>query len=167
MVTQHYTWSTMVQNTVSKLGFQRRKGLKSQVPFSIVYFETQDLSSLTIAGNLITSHLRTWCKTLKYHSTYHCCLCSHPIVIGWEDKQVLLKNGSTYLRTHPSCLVLYPKTFSSSSEDSKIEIHRRGLMNYWNYQFLKILKWMKISEPPKQNSTAKKIELLKPEETIK
>ena len=40
-------------------------------------------------------------------------------VIGWEHKQVLVKHGATYVRVHPSCLILYPVTHHDTSEPVK------------------------------------------------
>ena len=40
-------------------------------------------------------------------------------VIGWEHKQVLVKHGATYVRVHPSRLILYPDTHHDTSEPVK------------------------------------------------
>ena len=98
-------------------------------------------------------------------------------VIRLENKQVLVKHAGSYVRVHPSCLVLYPETYQNSLENGKIGTntsHKRPdeLPKVSISEDIDIDEDLEtpnnnVDRSPKQNFIPKKIELLKQGKTIK
>ena len=98
-------------------------------------------------------------------------------VIGLEHKLVFFKHSCTYVRVHPFHLVPYPETYQNSSEDGKIKLNTSQKRPDESPKVpisedddidedLEALN-NNVDRPAEQNSTLKKIELLKPGQIIK
>ena len=62
----------------------------------------------------ITNSYKNGDLVLNKRSESNRWLCSG-VVIGWEHKQELIKDGGTFVRVHPSCLILYPELHQNTS----------------------------------------------------
>ena len=101
-------------------------------------------------------------------------------VIGWEHKQVLVKDGGTYVRVHPCRLVPHPEVYQNASESESMVEPTTSQVGPKETSNISIFGENNVEEQlgtlndhveqhqtvrngqPKQNSNRKKIELPKP-----